>query len=250
MNFRKLLQKHGYADAAFLKAEDCTDLREFRSSFQKYLEDGAHADMQYMENNSEVRFSPGSRVMEGTRTLLITLTPYRNPENSEETENLNRKISERGLSIRLPVYAAGRDYHKTLRSQGNRFAEEITEIYKKLTINDDKVTGLNWRLTIDTAPVPEKYLAWLAGLGFYGKNTLLIHPRFGSFFFISVFFFNFQAEKILLSETETYLHRKPLDNLCGACNHCETNCPGGALHQGTIHASRCTSWAMLEKKKA
>ncbi|MBI3535635.1 MAG: epoxyqueuosine reductase [Deltaproteobacteria bacterium] len=107
--------------------------------------------------------------------------------------------------------------------------------------NENHSTPLKWKICIDTSALLERSWAMFAGLGWIGKNTMLIHPKSGSFFLLAAVLIN---EPLDLSP-------KPLPNYCGNCNRCITSCPTQAfVDKNILDARKCISYLTLEKKSS
>ena len=126
--------------------------------WQQYLAQGKQASMRYLERNQDKRADPGL-LLPGSQSLVVILCPYRPPQGTR-------------LHPRIALYAQGEDYHKVVK-------DKLFQLAKMLP-------SLPFRAFCDTAPLLEKFWASQAGLGWIGRNTLLIHPRFGSFCFIGI----------------------------------------------------------------
>lgn len=126
-------------------------------------------------------------------------------------------------------YAWGEDYHKIIKKRLQQFIREMTEI----------VPGFEGRAFVDSAPLPEKQIAAKAGLGWIGKNTLLINPQYGSYLFLG---------EVVSNQVFTS-HPPTVKNRCGSCNRCELRCPGGALDKEPgLDCRQCSSYLSIEKK--
>ncbi|MDA8132098.1 MAG: DUF1730 domain-containing protein [Elusimicrobia bacterium] len=146
--------------------------------------------------------------------------------------NSGRKLYQPVLLARagakLSRYVLCRDYHIAVKE---KLAAILEAIRKEAPAADGK-------LFCDSSPVLEKELGRLAGLGFRGKNTLLISPGQGSYFFLGGIALNFEAEA-----------DAPCAGSCGSCDACERACPTGALKGGTLDASRCISYWTTQAKE-
>ncbi|HLW10601.1 MAG TPA: tRNA epoxyqueuosine(34) reductase QueG, partial [Fermentimonas sp.] len=125
-------------------------------------------------------------------------------------------------------YAYGKDYHDIVRSK-------LKELFEFIAIRKPEVTG---RYFSDSAPVLERFWAAQAGLGFVGKNSLLIIPGKGSYFFL--------GELIIDIELE---YDKPILENCGNCTRCLDGCPTGAIEEPfRVNANKCISYQTIENK--
>lgn len=204
----------GFDDVGFVRVEP---LLEETKYLQQWLENGYHADMDYMARNVEKRLDP-AKLVEGAKTAVVCIQNY--TPSREARPASDYKISK---------YAYGRDYHKVLKSR-----------LKKLFafIKSDVAPEAEGRYFVDSAPVSERALAARAGLGWRGKNTNLIHPRLGSFIFI--------CELILNLELPT---GAPIKEACGGCTRCIDACPTDALRAPyQLDSNRCISYLTIEKK--
>jgi len=130
---------------------------------------------------------------------------------------------------KISRYALSRDYHLTVK-------EKLSAMLADIRYELPGVEGVPF---CDTSPVLEKDLARLAGIGFRGRNTLLMSGELGSYFFIGGIALNFELEP-----------DKPAAGSCGACRLCEAACPAGALNGGALDAGRCLSyWTTQSKEK-
>ena len=136
---------------------------------------------------------------------------------------------ERGTNeIKRSRYLAGKDYHSILRRKLARIGEALAQF-----------GGQPWdqRAAVDSAPINERSLARLAGLGWIGRNALLIAPDAGSYRFLGV----------LLTEAPIEIFQGPHgQNRCGTCHRCETRCPTQALVEGRVQSMRCISYLTIE----
>jgi epoxyqueuosine reductase len=192
-------------------------LKDVLSGLENWLARGYHGKMDYMARNRELRTDPGLLVP-GARSVISLLYNYYPA----------RDLSREG-EYKVAKYAYGEDYHKVLRKKLKLLMHRIR----------DEVGEIDGRVFVDSAPVMERQWAARAGLGWIGKNTLLLNRRLGSYFFI--------AELIVDIELE---YDGPVKDYCGTCRRCLDACPTGAFPQpGVLDASRCISYFTIELRE-
>lgn len=188
-------------------------------SFLSRLADRKHADMTWLERNLDVRANP-SKLLEDCRTIISLAYPY--PNARHETED--------GYWVARYAEPSREDYHFRLKTLGEDLSELIQDVYP----------GSRARVCVDSSPILEKSLAWQSGLGFIGKNTLLVIPGYGSYCFLV---------EILTTAPLQYPIVEPLESRCGACNSCAEACPTGALETPYhLDASKCLAYMTIEYK--
>ena len=194
---------------------------EHFDAFERWIQAGMNAGMAHFVRNFEARKHPES-LLPGVRSILMLGVSYAMVLNSEP--HPIRQL--RGIV----EYARGIDYHRWIRSRLEKLAEKHRELFP-----DGRCRG-----TVDTAPILEKQYAAAAGLGTVGKNTLLIHPEFGSKFFLAAFLSTEYMEPTPLQQ--------PLDP-CGECRRCLDACPTKALDEPfVLDARRCLSyWTLIHR---
>lgn len=206
----------GIAKAEYL-TEDSTRLN-------KWLDNGYHASLKYLENNFEKRINP-KKLMGNAKSIICLASNYYFP--------YDRNVE----SLKISRYALGEDYHKVLKSKLKELSLFITSL----------IPEAKCKICVDSAPILEKTWAVKAGLGFIGKNNLFIIPNEGSYYFLSELIIDIELD---------YDNACELD-LCGNCNQCLTACPSGALESPrNLNVSKCLSYlnkdtvnSMLDKFK-
>ena len=202
----------GFSDVGFAKSRE---LAEEKQNYSNWLNNEYHADMNYLANNFEKRFDP-SLLVDNAKTIISVILNYYPAE-----------IQEKHLP-QISKYAYGRDYHKLIKHKLKNLAEYI---------NDDLI-NINYRFFTDSAPVLDRKWAQLAGLGWIGKNSLLLNKKLGSYFFI--------GELIIDVELE---YDTPIKDACGTCTKCIDACPTNAIvKEKIIDANRCISYLTIENK--
>ena len=195
-----------------------TALVEESAHVEQWLEDKREGEMGYLTRNKEKRYDP-RLLVEGTKSVVTVLYNY----------FPKQQIGD-GKQYKIAKYAYGVDYHEVLKRKLRQLLERIETQTGKL----DSV-----RVFVDSAPVLDRAWAVRCGLGFIGKNTTLIHPKKGSFFFIGHLFLPLELEET----------GKTLPNRCGRCTKCLDACPTGALEAPfRIDARKCISYLTIEYK--
>ena len=189
--------------------------------YTHWLAAGRHGRMAYLTRNLDIRLDPG-RILDGARSMIVAAHPYSQPapERSED--------QPRG---RVAMYAWGRDYHSVVKRKlftvCDRLRAEVPEPFEA-------------RVCVDTTPIVERELAARAGIGWIGKNTLVIDPRLGSFFFLGV-----------IATTLKLLPDSPVSDQCGTCTRCLQACPTRAFPAPyEMDASRCISYLTIELRES
>jgi len=208
-----------------------TDAGVHREHLQQWLDQGYQGDMQWMLEHQPQRNDPSLLVPGALRVISARMNYL--PEDSEQVKTL--KNADKAYISR---YALGRDYHKLIRKRlatlGKKieaFCDDTPEISQQL----------NQRPFVDSAPVLEKAFAEKAGLGWIGKNTLVIHQEAGSWFFLGELITN-----IPLPTNHTIAKNK-----CGECSACLKICPTDAFVEPyKLDAKRCISYLTIELKSA
>ncbi|MGK7389554.1 MAG: tRNA epoxyqueuosine(34) reductase QueG [Candidatus Cyclobacteriaceae bacterium M2_1C_046] len=199
----------GIAKAEFL-AEEAPRL-------EKWLKTNQHGQMQYMENHFDKRLDP-TKLVPGAKSVVSLIYNYY-PEKDNASQN-NFKIAK---------YAYGKDYHFIIKDKLKGFYSRIQE----------EIGEVGGRVFVDSAPVMERVWAKKSGLGWIGKNTLLLNKEMGSFFFI--------AELILEIELA---EDGPVKDYCGTCSACIDACPTNAITAPQwLDASKCISYMTIELKE-
>ena len=201
-----------------------TDLAAYAPAYRRWLADRFCGDMGYLERNVDKRLAP-AELVPGTVRVICARMDYLSadpPAATDPPRNDGRAVVAR--------YAHGRDYHKTVRRRLAKLARRI-----------EAAAGGAHRAFVDSAPVLEKPLGERAGLGWIGKNTLLLNASAGSWFF--------------LGEIYTSLPLPPTPPRsqpgCGSCSACMTVCPTDAIvAPGKLDARRCISYLTIEHKGA
>jgi epoxyqueuosine reductase len=185
-------------------------------AFNRWLDEGMAGTMTYMHRQAARRLEPATIVPGATRAVVVT----RGYQASEPP------VPAAGGHVAR--YARGPDYHTALREPLNRLVEEIRALGDAGTIA---------RAFVDAGPVPERELAQRAGLGWIGKNTMLIDPARGSYFFLAS----------VLTNAALAIDAPFEADRCGTCRRCLDACPTGAFPAPRVLDSRrCISYLTIE----
>lgn len=204
----------GFSGIAITKAEF---LEEESRRLEAWLNAGYHGEMAYMENHFDLRTDP-RKLVPGARSVICLMYNYYSQATQSDQE-----------APKISMYAHGKDYHKVVRKK-----LKALESWLK-----DEIGAVSGRGFVDSAPVLERDLALRAGLGWVGKNTLLINPKKGSYFFLAEYICDLELE-----------YDMPIRDHCGTCTRCIDACPTDAISpQGYLmDGSKCISYLTIEKK--
>ncbi len=190
-------------------------------SFAEWLRRGFGGELAYMKRTEEMRREPG-KLVPGAVSVVSVGMNYETPAKRTEPDGLKGWISR---------YAWGDDYHDIIKERLNKLLNIIKEALP------EPVEG---RAFVDSGPVLERDLAGVAGIGWIGKNTMLISPQKGSWFFLGELFLNIELE-----------YDKPIRDRCGSCDLCLKACPTRAfVGPYVLDARRCISYLTIELKGA
>ena len=197
------------------------DLSQDQRYLEKWLEKDYHGEMKYMEKHGKKRSKP-AELVEGTKRIISLSMNYL-PENYNGLELL--KEDKKAF---VSGYARGRDYHKIMRSR-------LKKLVSKIKVHSSHEN----RVFVDSAPVLEKALAQKAGLGWIGKNTLLLNKNAGSYFFLGEIY----------TDLELPIDEPEIVNHCGSCTSCMDVCPTKAFEgPNQLDARKCISYLTIEYK--
>ena len=217
MNAKNFLQKEAQR-LGFLtcRVSDAEFLEEDAPRLEQWLNKGHHGSMSYMENHFDKRLDP-RKLVPGARSVVSLAYNYFPQKEISSTDDSMPQIAK---------YAYGEDYHYVIK-------DKLFELLDSLSSSYGDIQG---RCFVDSAPVMERSWAKKSGLGWVGKNSLLLRKGEGSFFFL--------AELII----DLAL---PSDNIeidhCGTCTKCIDACPTGAIVQPeVIDSNRCISHMTIE----
>ena len=182
-----------------------------------WISAGHVGEMHYIERRHDA-YSHPDRVLDGVRSVVMVGMHYR----TEEPESLGPGHA------RVSRYAWGTaDYHDVIKHRLRKLADFV----------HDEAPNCRTRVVVDTAPLLERDFARLAGLGWFGKNTMLINKHVGSFFFLGA----------LLTDLELEADEPHESTHCGTCTRCLDACPTDAFPEpGVLDARRCISYLTIE----
>ncbi|MHA6246688.1 tRNA epoxyqueuosine(34) reductase QueG [Pontibacter sp. CAU 1760] len=191
-------------------------LEEEAPRLERWLNQNMHGQMHYMENHFDKRLDP-RLLVDGAKSVVSLLLNYF-PEETQPEEG----------TYKISKYAYGTDYHFVIKDKLKELLHHINE----------EIGEVGGRCFVDSAPVLDKAWAKKSGLGWIGKNSNLITPQVGSFYFI--------AELIIDLELEP---DGPIKDYCGSCTRCLDACPTNAITAPyVVDGSKCISYFTIELK--
>ena len=202
----------GFELAGIVKATPADGFGHLRA----WLDQGFAGEMEYMHRHAEARRHPSS-VLPEVRSVVMVGMNYKPMEDDPPSPRRGR----------VARYALGADYHDVLRQR----------LHALLTRIQQDFPGCRGRGVVDTAPLLERDFAHRAGLGWFGKNTMLLNKRLGSYFFIGALLLDLDLQPDAVHETSH----------CGTCTACLDACPTQAFTApGQLDARRCISYLTIE----
>ncbi len=198
----------------------CKHLHEEHNRFNEWMLEGNASSLSYLTRNIEKRFDAGLLV-EQSRSIIVCAISYLSPHS---------RGYDKGCRTKVASYALARDYHLTIKEMLFELAEALKQHYPTL----------RYRAFTDSAPLAEKSYAVHAGLGWIGRNSLLVTPTHGSMLHL--------GELIIDEEVDVY--DTPMESVgCGECRRCVDACPNSAiLENRTIDTRRCISCRTIERE--
>ncbi len=205
----------GFKRVGISKTEE---LKNVKSYLREWLDEKRNADMNWINNSFEKRANP-NLIMEDAKSILSLVYLYDTPIAHSEDKNIPR----------ISRYAWGeRDYHKIIKRKLKFLCKEIESLSPEIKT----------KYYTDDGPIMEKAWAVKSGVGWMGKNTNVINPEIGSFFFLAEILINVELE-----------YDKPIEDLCKNCRLCIEACPTGALYdEYKLNANLCISYHTIENK--
>jgi epoxyqueuosine reductase len=208
---KQLAANAGFSFCGISKAEF---LEEDAPRLETWLKSGFHGSMQWMENHFDKRLDP-RLLVPGAKSVISLMYNYYTPLKQDDTE-----------APKISKYAFGDDYHAVIKDKLFNLVEQLSS----------EIGEIDGRVFVDSAPVLERTWAAKSGLGWIGKNTMLISKQAGSFYFLAQ----------IISDLELVVDQ-PIKDFCGTCTACIDACPTEAiLPNGVIDSNRCISYLTIE----
>ena len=205
------------------------DLSDYQAYYQQWLEAEHHGQMSYMQRNVEMRLQPELLQQGCLRSINFRMDYLPHSQDRQRMETLLGEHNKAYISR----YALGRDYHKLIRKRLAAIATQIQQQAKQ---------QLQQRAFVDSAPVLERALAEKSGMGWIGKNTMLINKKAGSYFFLAEILTDLP---LAIDVPESHQQH------CGSCRACLDVCPTNAFKgPNELDARRCISYLTIELQEA
>lgn len=198
----------GFSEAGFLAAD--------AEYLKNWLNNGFFGNMRYMARRTDVRVDP-TRLFDGAKSVISVLLNYYTHRKQKDVQ-----------APLLSKYAYGEDYHDVIQRKLERLLQYI----------HDNITDVRGKIFVDSSPLLDKAWAAKGGLGWIGKNSILVNPGKGSYFFIG---------NLIVDIPLSY--DKPIRDYCGSCNRCIEACPTKAIiAPHVVDARKCISYLTVESK--
>lgn len=209
----------------------CRELSEQKKFLDHWLDRGYNSGLNYMVRNKDRRLNP-STLLDGAKTIIVCAVNYKNNTifNPDSAPLAIRTDTEQTISPKIATYALAIDYHITIKRMLAQMVDSLKE----------SCPTLRARTFTDTAPLLEKAWAAEAGLGWIGRNSLLITPQYGSLVLL--------GEIVMDAEVDIY-DNPYSENHCGECRLCIDSCPNRAIiSPRVIDTGRCISRLTIERE--
>jgi len=195
------------------------DLTPHHERYKKWMDQGHAGEMQYLVRGTERRGDP-HLVFPEARSIVAVGSPY-------SAHRIGTQDPKEG--IQYARYLRGENYHTRIQTLLQGALEKVTSTHPEL----------KWKICVDTSALMERTWGALAGLGWIGKNMMLIHPQYGSYFLLGFALLNQEVER----------GSTPLKDYCGSCSRCLTACPTQAFtEERNLDSRKCISYWTLEKR--
>ena len=210
---KRLAKQIGFSSCGISKARF---LHEEEKNFEDWLNQGYQGTMSYLERNFDKRLDP-TKLVPGAKSIISLTFNYFH----------TKKIFDDN-SFLISKYAYGKDYHIIIK-------DKLKELFSQMK---KEVGDIEGRVFVDSAPIHERAWAKISGLGWIGKNSLLLNKKMGSYFFL--------AEIVCDLDLE---YDSTISDHCGTCTKCIDACPTDAITQAqVVDANRCISYLTIENK--
>ncbi|WP_255697839.1 tRNA epoxyqueuosine(34) reductase QueG [Fulvivirga ligni] len=210
---KKIAHDLGFMFCGIAKAEF---LEEEAPRLEKWLKQNMHGKMSYMENHFDKRLDP-TKLVPGAKSVVSLAYNYYPEQDLAQKDN-----------FKVAKYAYGKDYHFVIKEKLKTFMDLVHE----------QVGAVDGRVFVDSAPVMERAWAAKSGVGWIGKNSLILRKQAGSFFFLSELIIDLELE-----------YDGPVKDYCGTCTACMDHCPTDAIPEPTvIDSNKCISYLTIELK--
>jgi epoxyqueuosine reductase len=212
---KTLATQLGFSFCGISKAEF---LKDEAPRLEEWLKRGYQGKMNYLENHFDKRLDP-TLLVPGAKSIVSLVYNY-----------FPKKDINQDDKLKIAKYAFGEDYHFVVKEKLKNFTQLLQE----------QIGEIHGRAFVDSAPVMERAWAQRGGIGWIGKNSLLLNKQMGSFFFL--------AELIIDVELD---YDGPIKDYCGTCTACMDACPTDAIPQPyVVDGSKCISYFTIELKEA
>ncbi len=210
----QFIRQQGFFHVGFAKARY---LEEESSRLEQWLNQSYQGEMTYLERYFDFRLDP-QKLLPGCKSVIVLGLNY-----FQEQRPIGQTQSK------ISIYALGMDYHKLIRKKTKHIIQWMQQHYG----------SIHARAFVDSGPVMERVWAKEAGISWSGKNTLSIHPKTGSYFFLSCILTDLEFES-----------DQAIKDYCGSCRKCIDACPTQAIHPNgyLLDASKCISYLTIELK--